>query len=123
VFGGGPARHADYNLLGPASMSVPGYTFTPAVPGEIVLLYGNGFGQTNVPVASGSENQTGTLAPLPAATIGGVAAQVTFAGLTYPAEFQFNVVIPSTLSNADQPITATYGGVSTPSGTLITIHN
>ena len=46
-----------------------------------------------------------------------------FAGLVAPGEFQFNVVDSYALANGDQTITATYGGVSTQSGTLITIHN
>ena len=53
---------------------------------------------------------------------GGVAATVQFAGLVAPGEFQFNVAIPSSLTNGDQPVTATYNGVSTQPGTLITIH-
>jgi uncharacterized protein (TIGR03437 family) len=68
AFNGGPylaARHADYSLLGPASMSVPGYTFAPAKPGETVLLHANGFGPTSVPAISGSSTQSGTLSPLP----------------------------------------------------------
>jgi uncharacterized protein (TIGR03437 family) len=55
--------------------------------------------------------------------IGGVAANVTFAGLVSPGEFQFNVVVPASLANGDQPITAISTGVSTQAGTLITIHN
>jgi len=67
--------------------------------------------------------QGGTLSPLPAVQIGGVAATVQFAGLVAPGEFQFNVMIPASLGNGDQSITATYGGASTQSGALITIHN
>jgi uncharacterized protein (TIGR03437 family) len=50
-------------------------------------------------------------------------ATVQFAGLVAAGEFQFNVVIPASLPNGDQSVTATYGGASTQSGTLITIHN
>ncbi len=124
VFGGGPyiaALHADYSLLGPASLSVPGYTFTPAKPGETVLLYANGFGPTSVPVVSGSETQSGTLSPMPAITIGGMAAKVTFAGLAAAGEFQFNVVVPPSLANGDQPTMAMYNGLTTQAGTLITV--
>ena len=53
----------------------------------------------------------------------GVAAAVQFAGLVSPGEFQFNVVIPPSIAGGDQSITATNDGVSTQSGTLITIHN
>jgi len=55
--------------------------------------------------------------------IGGVAAQVTFAGLVVSGEFQFNVVVPKPLSNGDKAITATYSGVSTQAGALISIQN
>ena len=124
AFNGGPyvaAEHANGTPIGPATL-YPGVS-TPAKPGEIVVLYANGFGATNVPVASGSVTQSGTLSPLPVIQIGGVAAAVQFAGLVVPGEFQFNLVVPPTLGNGDQPITATYGGATTQPGAFITIHN
>jgi uncharacterized protein (TIGR03437 family) len=124
VFNGGPyvaATHADGSLIGPPSL-YPGAS-TPAKAGETIVIYGNGFGPTNVPVQRGSLTQSGVLSPLPAVKIGGVSASVQFAGLVSPGEFQFNVVVPSTVASGDQPITATYGGVSTQASALITIHN
>jgi uncharacterized protein (TIGR03437 family) len=53
--------------------------------------------------------------------IGGVTATVTFAGLVSPGEFQFNVVVPASIADGDQPITATYDGQNTQSGALITV--
>jgi uncharacterized protein (TIGR03437 family) len=124
VFNGGPyvaATHANGNYLGPASL-YPGST-TPAKPGETVVIYANGFGPTSGAVVSGAETQSGTLSPLPVIKIGGVNATVAFAGLNVaPGEFQFNVVVPASLANGDQPITATYSGLSTQTGTLITVH-
>ncbi len=124
VFNGGPyvaATHSNGTYIGPARL-YPGAT-TPAKPGETVVLYANGFGTTSVPVVSGSETQAGTLSPLPVIKIGGVAAQVVFAGLVAPGEFQFNVVVPSGLASGDQSVTATYSGHATQAGTLITIQN
>jgi uncharacterized protein (TIGR03437 family) len=124
VFNGGPyvaATHVNGSYLGPASL-YPGLT-TPAKPGETVVLYANGFGPTSTAVVSGSATQSGTLSPFPAITIGGVAATVGFAGLVAPGEFQFNVVVPASLANGDQPIVAAYSGLSTQAGTLITVHN
>jgi uncharacterized protein (TIGR03437 family) len=123
VFGGGPyvaAEHANGTYIGPATL-YPGLT-TPAIPDETVMIYANGFGPTNVPVQSGSINQSGTLSPLPVIKIGGVTAMVQYAGLVAPGEFQFNVTIPASLGNGDQTITATYNGISTQPGTLITVH-
>jgi uncharacterized protein (TIGR03437 family) len=62
------------------------------------------------------------LAPLPAITVGGVPATVAFAGLVAPGEFQFNVVVPLSLASGDQAVTASYNGLSTHAGTLITVH-
>jgi uncharacterized protein (TIGR03437 family) len=125
VFGGGPyvaATHANGRFIGPTSL-YPGST-TPAKPGETVLIYANGFGPTSVAVVSGDETQSGTLSPQPIVTIGGITASLPFTGLNgAPGEFQFNVVVPSTLSDGDQPIVATYNGLTTQMGTLITIQH
>jgi uncharacterized protein (TIGR03437 family) len=124
VFGGGPyvaARHADFSLLGPVTL-YPTQT-TPAKPGEVVLLYANGFGPTSQTIISGSLSQGGTLSPLPVIKIGGITAEVQFAGLVFPGQYQFNVVVPSTVGDGDQPLTVTYGGSSTPTGILITIQH
>ena len=115
------AVHLNGSLLGPTTL-YPGST-TPAAPGETVVLYANGLGTTSVPVVSGSVLQSGTLSPLPAIKIGGVAATVQFAGLVAPGEFQFNVTVPASLANGDQPITATYNGSSTQAGTVITVQH
>jgi len=122
VFGGGPyiaATHANGSYIGPASL-YPGLT-TPAQPGETIVMYANGFGPTSAQVVSGSETQSGTLSPVPVITIGGVGATVTFAGLVAPGEFQFNVVVPPSLASGDQPTTASFNGLTTQAGTLITV--
>jgi uncharacterized protein (TIGR03437 family) len=122
LFNGEPyvaATHVSGALLGPPSL-YPGST-TPAAPGETVVLYANGFGSTSVPVASGSETQSGSLSPLPVITIGGSAAAVSFAGLVAPGEFQFNVVIPTNAPSGDNSITATYNGAEASPAGIITI--
>jgi len=43
------------------------------------------------------------------------------AGSWPSGEFQFNVVVPSTLAAGDQPIVATYNGLTTQTGTLVTV--
>jgi hypothetical protein len=70
VFNGGPyvaATHLNGSLcaapvsgaclVGPAAL-YPGSS-VPAKPGEIVVLYANGFGSTSTPVVAGSETQSG----------------------------------------------------------------
>jgi uncharacterized protein (TIGR03437 family) len=124
VFNGGPylaATHLGGALIGPTTL-FPKLT-TPAKPNETIVLYANGFGSTSVPLVSGSASQSGVLSPLPIVRIGGVPAAVQFAGLVAPGEFQFNVVVPSSLANGDQSVTVTYGGQTTQAGTLITVQN
>jgi uncharacterized protein (TIGR03437 family) len=124
VFNGGPyvaAVHANGSLIGPTTL-YPGST-TPAKPGESVVLFANGFGPTSIPVVSGSTMQSGSLSLLPVIEIGGIAAIVQFAGLVAPGQYQFNVAIPSSLADGDQSITASYGGQTTQSGTLISIRH
>ncbi|HLH00453.1 MAG TPA: hypothetical protein VKX49_29380 [Bryobacteraceae bacterium] len=122
LFNGGPyvvATHSNGTLLGPASL-YPGST-TPAKPGEVIVLYANGFGPTSAPIISGSVMQSGSLSPEPAIKIGGTAASVQFAGLVSPGLFQFNVVVPPNSADGDQTVTAAYSGAATQSGALLTV--
>jgi uncharacterized protein (TIGR03437 family) len=122
VYGGGPyvaAEHANGKYLGPANL-YPGLS-TPAKPGETILIYANGFGATSQPVQSGSLTQAGVLAAMPSVEIGELPAQVLYAGLVGVGEFQFNVVVPASLASGDQTIVATYNGVSTQPGLLLTV--
>jgi len=113
------ARHVDGSILAPANL-YPGVS-TPAKPGEIVILYANGFGPTSVPIVSGSTVQSGNLPALPVIRIGGISATVQFAGLVSPGLYQFNVVVPPAVAAGDNALTATYDGVSTQAGVYLAI--
>jgi uncharacterized protein (TIGR03437 family) len=115
------ATHADGSLLGPASMSVPGYTFAPARPGETIILYAVGFGMPVTALVNGSAAQTGSLPAMPIILIGGVAASVQFAGVVSPGLYQLNVVVPINLVNGDNAVTAIYSGFETPAGSAIAV--
>ncbi len=115
------AIHLDGTLVGPASLSVPGYTFSPAKPGETISVYANGFGPAATPVAAGSISQGGTLSRAPAITIAGRDATVQFAGLVSPGLFQFNLTVPDSIPRGDQTIRSTYGGMTTQPGTVLAI--
>jgi hypothetical protein len=105
--------------VGPASL-YPGVP-TPAKPGEVVVLYANGFGPTTSPVVSGAITQSGDLSPLPAVAIGGIAAQVLFAGLVEPGLFQLNVMVPANAPTGDNTLSATVNGVRVAPVALITV--
>lgn len=116
------ALHADYSYLGATGL-IAGVTTTPAQPGEVVLLYGTGFGPTDPTTPTGQ--LVTTAEPLPAnavqISIGGVAAAVQFAGLTESGLYQFNVIVPTGLSSGDQPVVATIGGVQSQASLSITV--
>jgi len=115
------AVHLNGTLVGASSLSVPGYPFAPAQPGETVEIFANGFGSTSTAVVSGSSTQSGTLSPNPTVTIGGVQAPVNFAGLISPGLFQFNVLVPLNAPGGDEAIVATFNGQTTQAGTLLTL--
>jgi uncharacterized protein (TIGR03437 family) len=115
------ALHPDASPVGPVSLSTPGYPFAPAKPGEIVALYGTGFGLPTAPLASGSAVQFAPLPSLPAIRIGGLAATVQYAGVVSPGLYQFNVVVPPSAADGDLPVTATYDGVSAFGGAILAV--
>ncbi len=107
----------------------------PARHGSVLVLYATGEGQTTPGgvngrvVANGVANSSPAALPHPAATvavtIGGIAAQVQYAGAV-PGQvaglMQVNVVIPSgvTAGNA-VPVVLTVGGTSSQSGITVAI--
>jgi uncharacterized protein (TIGR03437 family) len=119
------ALHADFTNIGKVGLfpgTAANFT-TPAKPGEIILLFGTGFGPTNPAIMNGIETDKNyPLSPTPTATFGGAPATVDFGGLVPPLSqvYQFNVTIPSNAPNGDSALIVTVGGVPSVSG-LITV--
>ena len=85
--------HANNTLVTPTS---------PAVPGEVLVIYATGVGQLNNAPATGAAAPTlplATTVATPVITVGGSAASVQFSGLApgYVGLLQINVQLPSTL--------------------------
>ena len=122
------ATHADGSIAGPPGL-ITGATTTPFNLGETAVLYGNGFAGTASAVPNGQIISSAiSLATTPVVMIGGVPANVSFAGLTATGEFQFNVVIPATLTltgtgNVDVPVVIQSGGEQTQSNAVISVAN
>jgi len=115
------ATHADNSLVGPVSLSSSGYPFTPAKSGETIVVYAFGLGLPTTPITDGAANQSGVLPATPKILIGGVTAQVIFAGLISPGLYQLNVVVPDALASGDNSFTITYDGSSSPAGDLVSV--
>lgn len=107
-------------------MLVPGGR--PAKPGEIVTLYGTGFGDTKPAVPTGVlAAGAATLVNPIIVTIGGTTLSpqdVLYAGAAPGAItglYQFNVRVPASAPNGDVPVIISIGGFKTQSGVTIPI--
>jgi uncharacterized protein (TIGR03437 family) len=113
------AVRSDGQYLGPATL-YPGLT-VPAHAGDVILLYGTGFGPTN-PTTDFSQTFSGAPPTVNTvtATIGGVPATVQFAGLVAPGEYQFNVLVPGGLTG-DNLVVLKVGGVSSQANAYLAV--
>ncbi len=94
---------------------------TPAKPGDVLQLYGTGFGPTTPTVTPGAIFQGS--APLLSdviVTISGAAANVSYAGLVGAGLYQINLTVP-VLADGDHAVVAQVSGVSTQAGVLLKI--
>jgi len=109
-------------FLGPPGLFGTSVTSRPAKAGEILELYGTGFGPTN-PAVPSLQVFSGAAPDIDkvSITIGGIMAQVQFAGITGAGLYQLNVVVPATVSTGDQKIVATVNSLRTPDGAYVTI--
>jgi len=117
------ATHSDNkSIIGPTTLIAN--TTTPAAPGETIVLYGNGFGQTTPAVTNGQLVPSARpLAGTATVLVNNATANVVFSGLVAPGLYQINVTLPTSLPDGDVPVVARIGGVSSPTGALITIKN
>jgi uncharacterized protein (TIGR03437 family) len=102
-----------------------GVTTTAAKPGEVIVLWGTGFGPTNpatkpgVPTPSSQVYSTMTL---PAVNLGNTPVQVLGAALTPGSAGLFQVAIQlPTVADGTYPITASIGGVQSPASAMLTV--
>lgn len=102
------AVHLDGTLVGPR-----GPSSRPAVPGEVIEIYGTGFGPTN-PATPTSQlvSQPVPVVSRAMMSIGGATAEVQFAGLVSSGLYQLNVKIPN-VAAGDQPVQGSIGGFQT----------
>jgi uncharacterized protein (TIGR03437 family) len=117
--GSGSSGGGTYDLLGPTGAF--SYPTRPVKVGENLVLFGVGFGATNPAVPAGRvfSGAAPTVNPV-RITVGGVQAQVSFAGLTSAGLYQFNVLVPQ-VASGDQPLQAVVNGVQTQAGPVVTV--
>jgi uncharacterized protein (TIGR03437 family) len=110
------AVHLDGTLVGPA-----GPSSRPAVPGEVIEIYGTGFGTTTPPMPTAQLVSQAAPTALPVTmTIGGVTAQVQWGGVVSSGLYQLNVKIPN-LGTGDQAVQANISGFQTATNVFLLV--
>jgi uncharacterized protein (TIGR03437 family) len=119
------ATRADFSLAA-KNGTLPGVTTTPAKPGEVIILWGTGFGPTVPPAPFGVQipaNQSYVTANAVTVTVGGISAQVYGAALApgFAGLYQVAIQIPPSAADGDLTVLATAGGTSSTS--VITVQH
>ncbi len=106
---------------------IPNVTFAPAKPGDILTIYGTGFGATSPSYAAGelpgdAAQVTGTVQ----ITLGSTvlpAVNALYAGVTpnNAGLYQLNIRVPDTTPDGDQPVLISINGTASPSGAFIAV--
>jgi uncharacterized protein (TIGR03437 family) len=114
-------QNGAYDVIGPTGKSL-GYTTVAAKAGDIVELFGFGFGPTNPSVPSGQvfSGAAATVSPV-ALFINNVKVTPLFAGLSGAGLYQINFVVPPNAGSGDVSLVAAVGGVRTQSGVAISL--
>jgi len=106
--------------------AVPGITSRPAKPGDVITLYGVGFGPVTPNAPPGQLVQgTSTLSSKLQVLFGDTPAALDYGGLA-PGEiglYQFNLVVPNVAAGGAVPLTFTLGGVAGSQALYISVQN
>src|ERR1700722_1919564 len=108
--------------------SVAGLTTHPAALGSLIIVYATGLGAVTPPIDDGAAPGTvlTSVNTPPVVMIGGISAQVAFAGLQpqFPGVYQLNVTIPANAPTGSAvPIQIQVGGVTSPATFTIAVGN
>ena len=116
TYGGG-----SYDIIGPTGTSL-GYPTVAAKAGDVVELFGTGFGPTNpmVPAGQTFSGAAPTTNPV-TLRINNASVAPGFAGLSGAGLYQINLTVPSGLGTGGVSLQASVGGVMTPSGVVISL--
>ena len=110
-------RYPDGAIVNGTGLAETGYTVTAAIgQGDVLAIYGTGFGSTDpTPAAglvfTGAYKATNTVT----VTVGGISADVLWAGLVGPGLYQLNVRVPASVADGDQAVIASVNGISSQS--------
>jgi uncharacterized protein (TIGR03437 family) len=111
--GGGAYGNGAYDILGPDGDCL-GYPTVSALPGDLVELFGVGFGPTNPVVhAGGPFSGSAPIINNLNLYINNTIVTPVYVGMSAAGMYQINVIVPPGLGQGDVPIQAWVGGYST----------
>jgi uncharacterized protein (TIGR03437 family) len=115
------AVHADGALVGePGDFGIA--STRPAIVGEVISVFGTGFGPSIPPIPANSlPAESEPLALSPQVTILYSAPQLTYAGIVGPGLVQLNFVVPNQNGEGLTPIEVSAGGVNQPSDQALSL--
>jgi len=119
----GIITHSDgtYDFVGPTGTSL-GYPTVAAKAGDIVTIFGVGFGPTNPAVPAGMPfSGSAPTVNSVQLTINKTQVTPTYSGMTSAGLYQLNFQVPAGASSGDVPLQATVGGARTPSGVVLSL--
>jgi len=106
--------------------AVSGINSRRAKPGDIISVYGIGFGTVTPDIPAGQiVQQRNTLSASMQVSFGDTSAELRYSGLApqYIGLYQFNVVVPHVAASDAVPLTFTLGGVSGTQTLYIAVEN
>jgi uncharacterized protein (TIGR03437 family) len=118
------ATHRDYtDAIKSGALSQP---TVPAAPGDVITLWGTGFGPTNPAAPDGAQvplDTTYYTANSVSVTLGNTPVTVYGAALApgYAGLYEVNIQIPESLPDGDYPVVATVAGAQSPDDVLLTV--
>jgi uncharacterized protein (TIGR03437 family) len=121
------AQFLDGSYALPAG-AIAGVTSRPASPGDIIVIYGIGFGPVTPDTPAGqlvNPTATATINANFQISIGGVPATVLYAGVApyFTGLYQFNVTVPDAPAGDAVPVTFSLGGAASPQTLNIAIQD
>jgi uncharacterized protein (TIGR03437 family) len=117
----GNYANGGYDIVGPTGLSL-GYATVAAKAGDLIELFGVGFGPTG-PVVPAGQAFSGAAAATSNVVllVNNVSVTPSFAGLSSAGLYQVNVIIPPGLGAGDVSLAAIVNGISTPSGRVLSL--
>jgi len=119
------ATHTDFARAAKAD-EFPALHTVPAKPGEVIILWGTGYGPTDPAVPAGQlvpGDRVHSLTSVPTVTISAKPAEYLGGALAPHSAgmYQLAIRVPTDAPDGDLPIVIGIGGVSSPAGVLLTV--